>query len=641
MKHLIILLSFLFAINANAQEPANIFGTGRGNLKLTSGVFTKTRPNGNLIAALPAYFTKDSVDKYINFYNDTTNKFSIDCVDSLWKVGNIVKHRNWQCDIQEFTLDPANLSGCLGGDVYHKTNLADTSMLVPSPECGDILTITLDTCKEYLYIRGTAPNKWNYVGAYLTNANCADPLPCKDSLWRVNDKVYHRNVDCITQIVLLGKDTFTNNFTISGDTFRIFRNDGTIYTQIYSPGAGVLDSLVTLTANSTNFKFTIGPNRVVSSVEFEAGDRIKFEDGVTGAGNKFGYMKISSSAKDTLRTTVANSSTFTVTHSPARTTDFTLKAGNGIKFDSASVGDGSAHGIISIATDTSSTFFDGLANQKITSNLVSTNNVSLALTPQSGSDKTTIVGAGITTITQSPGSASTNGTVTITSTEVDGSVTNEIQNIRTTNDADGIKLNLTGIGSVGSLTIKAGDGLDFVNSGVGSGTDATITLSTEGATVCTSLPTPHVYDLNVVTGDGVSPNCLKLDRCNWNLSPTDATGTLTFVVLANSDELALEKCMYTKSCNCSLAFQSIEDPNKLLVQNGSDLQGLFLSMIDVINRQGRRIAALETPQNFASAGAVNVSARVYDQQSTILKQQKLIEELTARLDRLDRLQASK
>lgn len=173
MKQITLFFFILLPFLGITQQDSSVFYTGRGNLKLSNGKFTITRPNGNLIAVFPNYLLKKQVDSLINNYNDTTDKSGISCVDSLWKVGNIVYHRNWNCDVQSLVIDPPAVDGCSGGRVYHKNILADTSFLTPSPVCGDILVIEGDTCKDLLYIKGNSPSKWNLIGNYLKNVNCA------------------------------------------------------------------------------------------------------------------------------------------------------------------------------------------------------------------------------------------------------------------------------------------------------------------------------------------------------------------------------------------------------------------------------------------------------------------------------------
>ena len=315
-----ILLPFL----GISQQDSSVFYTGRGNLKLSNGKFTITRPNGNLIAVFPNYLLKKQVDSLINNYNDTTDKSGISCVDSLWKVGNIVYHRNWNCDVQSFVIDPPTVDGCSGGRVYHKNILADTSFLTPSPVCGDILVVEGDTCKDYLYIKGNAPPKWNFIGAYLKNSNCFDPLPCKDSIWKIGLTYYYRNVDCF---VFQLKDSVGS------------KND----------------TLYTLIADASQFRVSHKPDNL-TYFTLKAGEGTYFSSGVVGANGEITINSKSSTA-DTLYTSIANSSQLKFTHKPANTTDVTLNAGAGIKFNNASVGANNVHGTVEIAVDTTNSAF--------------------------------------------------------------------------------------------------------------------------------------------------------------------------------------------------------------------------------------------------------------------------------------------
>ena len=121
MKQITLFFFILLPFLGITQQDSSVFYTGRGNLKLSNGKFTITRPNGNLIANFPAYLLKPQFDSLLNHYNDTTDKSGISCVDSLWKVGNIVYHRNWNCDVQSFAIDPPTVDGCSGGYVYKKS----------------------------------------------------------------------------------------------------------------------------------------------------------------------------------------------------------------------------------------------------------------------------------------------------------------------------------------------------------------------------------------------------------------------------------------------------------------------------------------------------------------------------------------
>ncbi len=173
MKQITLFFFILLPFLGITQQDSSVFYTGRGNLKLSNGKFTITRPNGNLIANFPAYLLKPQFDSLLNHYNDTTDKSGISCVDSLWKVGNIVYHRNWNCDVQSFAIDPPTVDGCSGGYVYKKSAITDTIGLIPNPSCGDVFVATADTCFDYIYTRGHTPSKWNLIGNYLKNVNCA------------------------------------------------------------------------------------------------------------------------------------------------------------------------------------------------------------------------------------------------------------------------------------------------------------------------------------------------------------------------------------------------------------------------------------------------------------------------------------
>lgn len=164
-------------------------------------------------------FFKKNVDSLINHYNDTVTKGGIPCRDSMWRVGNAIFHKNTMCNIQsisllsdytfsnvgtgsrvlydtlnrqikyrtlkgsggvnvyeqgtEIIIESDTSSGCKGGRVYQKAAITDTIGLNPTPNCGDVFVAAADTCFDYLYIRGHTPSKWNLIGNYLKNVNCA------------------------------------------------------------------------------------------------------------------------------------------------------------------------------------------------------------------------------------------------------------------------------------------------------------------------------------------------------------------------------------------------------------------------------------------------------------------------------------
>lgn len=833
-------------------------------------------------------FWKINVDSLINNYNDTTNKSGTPCVDSLWKVVNTIYHRANDCGVQTVTVEPLctdsvwkvsttiyhrsitcqvefweSGEGCSGGDVYYTSSLGDTLGLDPVPECGDVLVVTQDTCRKYVYSRGATPVKWNFIGAFLDNENCFDFPVCVDSFWRAGNLIYHRNIDCIVQSVVdsntLGysfrqdgtgvpvlKDTLgriikyhavkgAGNITVAkvGDDivvsdstgigyiftnvgsyafvlkdtldrnikFRSIRGLGCIkavvngnnieitdtcaiasdylFTNVggqkevlkdtlnrlikYRTFQGIggvkvtqLTNTITIedTTNVSDYRFTnVGTGKWVlkdtlsrlikyrtllgaGTVKVTEGtNEITIQDtisnvlntaGLTGGGG-IGYFKTSLSpiptggsirlsagnnikitettpgldgvyiiealpSTDSIWTATSSATTFNFNHRPDQTSDVTITAGTGIKFDNNAAG---RNGTFRINADTSSVIFDGIANQLVFANSTGANNANLSLTPQTGTSKVNLVGAGIITTSSSAG---TNGTITITGTEVDGDSLNEIQTLNTlTSNSTTFKVELkkdastnfqltAGIGTyfdnfetgaTGKTRINIdttnsifnGYNYDVINIGTGAeiyrtttGSDPKtfnlrkinagggvtvtqnvndITISADSIGVCVeeSVAPPTALQA-VVTGDGTTGNCLAINTCGWILTNvTDDAYDLMYQPVGGYGCLKLCPALV----DCLALFQSIDDPNKLAsVTSKSDKNGLFVALIDVINRQNARIAQLETPQIIASTSAImanNVSQNKLI--ATINTQAKLIEELTARLDRLDRLQASK
>lgn len=516
-----------------------------------------------------------------------------ECTDSLWKIGADIWHRNTACQVQNFTV----IEGCQGARTYFKASIGDTIGLSPSPVCGDLLVIDSDTCKDVLYVRGSLPVKWNYVGAYLKNENCFDFPVCKDSVWRSGKQIYHRNIDCNIQ-------SFTDSNNVDYK-----------FTSVGATGENVLKDTL-----DRNIKFRkiqgLGATKVTL-----VSDVITIQDTST-------FDRL-----DTLRTTIADDTQFQFTHSPYRTSFVTITAGAGVKYTNFSPGAGNANGATTIEVDTAHQKFNKL--RKI---------YSIANVGTGSNDvyRDSTVSGDLTTFNlRRPVSANTNLDIAVSGSNLLFTVNSDsLANIGTGSSVykpapSGTNpkvFNLRKLNGTGGVTVTENSN------------DISIGYTNPTPGVCTSLENPHVYDLNVVTGNGIDPKCLKIDRCNWNLTPTLSSGTLNFVVLDDDDGLSLTGCLYTKSCNCTLAYEAIEDPDKLLVQNGTDLQGLFLSMIDVINRQGQRISDLENPPSdnivqISDRGTIStmqVARRVYEQQKTIDAQQNTINQLIERLEKLEK-----
>ena len=633
MKQITLFFFILLPFLGITQQDSSVFYTGRGNLKLSNGKFTITRPNGNLIAVFPNYLLKKQVDSLINNYNDTTDKSGISCVDSLWKVGNIVYHRNWNCDVQSFVIDPPTVDGCSGGRVYHKNILADTSFLTPSPVCGDILVIEGDTCKDLLYIKGNSPSKWNFIGGYLKNSNCFDPLPCKDSVWKVGLTVYYRNVDCFIY-------TFKDS---------IGENNDTLYSTLPS---------------STSYRVTHKPNGS-SYFTLKAGTNIELSDGVIG---KTGEVTINSksSTADTLFTQTANSSTLKFTHKPAQTTDVTINAGTGINFTNASVGANNVHGTITINADplpckdsvwkvgltvyyrnvdcfiytfkdsigenndtlystlpsstsyrvthkpNGSSYFtlkagtnielsDGVIGKtgEVTINSKSStadtlftqtaNSSTLKFThkPAQTTDVTINAGTGINFTNASVGANNVHGTITINAVEGDGDPSNEIQVYEHTGTTS--YTNTLSRGG-GTFTIQAGSGIGISHSG--------------GTTTISNTATPTVFTAAPIVGDGTAVNPVRIDECSvyWNGLPTYSAGTTGKFLFVTS-----LGCLGLKSCTCSGGSAMVEEENPAMYVNEK-----------------------------STITTMQVARKVFEQQKIIDSQTELINSLIKRIENLEK-----
>ena len=117
----------------------------------------------------------------------------------------------------------------------------------------------------------------------------------------------------------------------------------------------------------------------------------------------------------------------------------------------------------------------------------------------SGASGVTINVAGINSITET--TSSNGGSITITATEVDGSTTNELQTIANTSDATSHTATLSNSG--GSLKLAEGSGITLTTTGTGDDGIVTIAATGSGATDLTFSGTSPLYDLNSSTGTGV------------------------------------------------------------------------------------------------------------------------------------------
>lgn len=865
LKNIIIGCLLLFGVALSAQNngltptsdrgrllPAKALRKSIGTLKLLITDATSEVKYWQKDTAFIALW-KINIDSLIRNYNDTVDKSASPCVDSLWKVSNLIYHRDQDCGVQSVSIAPLctdsvwkvsttiyhrsitcqieswpSGEGCSGGDVYYTASLGDTTGLSPVPECGDVLVVTQDTCRKYVYSRGATPVKWNFIGAFLDNENCFDFPVCVDSFWRSGNLIYHRNIDCIVQSVvdsntaatgrlhkkvggghwinrlsdtdvdanrefktiiagdniIIDTTSTTLTITATGDTvlhkntgvgvgkivkadnvssddnrkfksilkgdginvtnltdevqitalvdtvdhrnigtgyevvaegtiatsadynrkFRSIKGDGTVSfayggvvqngyqpeiilgvdtsatifnkfnydmanvgsgREVYKNKTGtdptIFNLRTLLGAGSTKvtqgtneitiqdtsssilnttgltggggigyFKTTLSPIPTGGSIRLSAGNNIKITETTPGLDGVYIIEALPST--DSIWTATSSATTFNFNHRPDQTSDVTITAGTGIKFDNNATG---RNGTFRINADTSSVIFDGIANQLIFANSTGANNANLSLTPQSGTSKVNLVGAGIITTSSSAG---TNGTITITGTEVDGDISNEIQTYAHSGGSTTYTNTLSRGG--GSFTITSGNSLITLNhNGTGG-------VAISGGVPCTGTANiGEIADQDVINGTGETGNCLKVSTCNWDFGIVlDGGGAYPLSLQGG----CIRKC--ADPASCAMQYDNLDDPNKLAFAAGTDITyyKYFAVLTDVINRQNARIKALETPATFASAGGVNVNARLYDQQATINKQNaalvaqaKLIEELTARLDRLDRLQASK
>ena len=340
---------------------------------------------------------------------------------------------------------------------------------------------------------------------------------------------------------------------------------------------------------------------------------------------------------DTLRTLIADDTQFKFTHSPDRTTFVTFNAGAGTKFTNYSVGAGNADGRVTIEVDTAHQKFDKLRKVYSIANVgTGTNNIYR---------DSTVAGDLTTFNLRRPVSANTNLDIAASGSNLLFTVNSDsLANIGT--GAELYRPSPTGTNpKVFNLRKLNGTG------------GVTVTQNSSDISIGYTAPTPEgicsasnfapwTSPQRVVLGDGVD-TCLQINTCGWQI-PTTTADAYDMMFQPFGAWGCIARC--PTLIDCTALLESIDDPNKLAsVTSKNDKNGLFVAMIDVMNRQGKRITDLESPTNdnlvqVADRGtitAMQVARKVYEQQKVIDKQAKLIEELTARLDRIDRLQASK
>ncbi len=737
-------------------------------------------------------FWKINVDSLINNYNDTTNKSGTPCVDSLWKVANTIYHRANDCDIQTVSIAPLctdsvwkisttiyhrsitcqvefwdSGEGCSGGDVYNVASLGDTLGLDPAPECGDVLVVTQDTCRKYVYSRGATPVKWNFIGAFLDNENCFDFPVCVDSFWRSGNLIYHRNIDCIVQSVVDSNTAATGRLhkNVGGGNWIVRMSDTDVdanreFKTLIAGTRVTIDTTATaLTINATGdtvlHKNTgVGVGKIVKADNVSSDDNRKFKSILKGSGidvtnltdeiqivalvDTVDHRNIGTGYEVVAEGTIANSADYnrkfrsikgdgTVavayggvvqnTYQPEIIlgVDTTATIFNKFNYDMANVGSGRE--VYKNKTGSDPTVFNlrtllGAGSTKVTQG---TNEITIQDTAINKLNTVGLTGGGgigyfKTSLSPEPGSGSirlsagNNIKITETIPGLDGVYI--IEALPSSDSLWTATMNSTTLNfnhrpdQTTDVTLKAGTGVFFddfgtsingkirinvdttnaifnsynyamanVGSGAGvwknttgsdpttfnlkslvAGTGITITGNTNDITIASSITgvchdpivAPLTDPQGVIVGNGVD-TCLTINKCGWTLDVTTADAyDMMYQPFGAYGCLAICPTLI----DCLALLQSIDDPNKLAsVSSKNDKNGLFVAMIDVINRQNARLLTLEAPQTYAQAASTseimagNVSQNKL--MATINAQQKLIEDLTARLDRLDRLQASK
>ena len=187
-----------------------------------------------------------------------------------------------------------------------------------------------------------------------------------------------------------------------------------------------------------------------------------------------------------------------------------------------------------------------------------------------GGGSTTIAGSGINTVAQSA------GTITITGTEVDGSVTNEAQTLTVTGTTTGIiTLNAAGGAGGGSTTI-AGSGINTVAQSAGTititATEVDGSVTNEAQTLTVTGTTTGVITLNAAGGAGGGSTTIAGAGTN-TVAQSGGTITITGTGGPGSGTVGYHPKWATSSTLSSTSF--IYDRGNSIVLNGTTSGGLF------------------------------------------------------------------
>jgi len=564
--NIILLILVSYSLNAQAvsdgEKPSST--SDRSRIQLSQQARKSETPNKILMTdvnRLVKYWeidtfnkkvTKYFIDSLIKNYNDTAT-FGLDCRDSLWRIGNTLYHRSYNCSIQNTIIptaidthiidfkivndtifhitrsdgvifkDTLNISKLLpinGARLHLGGSAADTANIIGQIFPHDLFYWSVDTCKIHVLFR----QSFNGVQTWMDWGELAIRGDCMPYL--THDVVGNG----VSPIKVPNSNTLPGNkqwlsYTAAGGclTVQAVNTNNEIEWKLDTNCIkGLIDTVNHLQEfNTTGTLGGQGIGKYKTTLSLNGGDlEVQMGEGlylnqITAGKNAVVELKaIPLPYNDSLVSTISTSSQHTFVHKPNSSTSVTTRAGVGVYFDQNVLGE---NGGFRINVDTT---INALKAQTFNGNGVAG-------------------GSGI------------------------GSFTLSLSN------------------GGGTSTVNMGSGMTLTP--LSSGLNSSYLLSS----------TSTVNTLAPIIGDGSVSNPITLDACSaWFnhlplANPSD-NGTFLFINQFG--------CLTRKACTCSVGMiQDIPSDNIVLVSNTGQptTKDILYKMALKIEELERRIIELE------------------------------------------------